>query len=435
MSNASCRATIFRTVSPETVASLPFRDELSAMMSNSCVCYLEYNVACHGICRQAARRAIGELESLRASWSGLDVYGHSNPPRQREIRLCRHRRISALATAHLSSIRNATMTRIVIAKVSDHAWSDLAVEQAILGADTELVPLLCADSEELLISVCRAADVVLTDLAPLTRRVISELHRCQLISIAGTGYSNVDMEAAKEANISVCAIEEYCTDEVADHVMLMTLTLCRRLLEYHYQVQEKKLWLPASLTGLSRLRDMTMGIVGFGRIGRAVAERARGFGMTILAHDHQVGTNATHDAGVRFCDLPTLLANSDVISLNCSMSPENRNLIGADAFEQMSRQPILINCARGELIDEDALVAALDRGQISGAGLDVLCGEPPDLDNSRFMGRSNVIVTPHVAFNSDMSVSASRGISARNIRNFLDGRHENVRQYVHQVLN
>jgi D-3-phosphoglycerate dehydrogenase len=157
--------------------------------------------------------------------------------------------------------------------------------------------------------------------------------------------------------------------------------------------------------------------------------------MTILAYDRHPEVAAAGGAGARFCDLPDLLRDSDVISLNCSMSSENRHLINANAFEQMSRQPILINCARGELIDETALAVALDRGQISGAGLDVLCGEPPDLARSGFTGRSNVILTPHVAFNSDMSISASRGISASNIRHFLDGRHENVRRYVHQALN
>jgi lactate dehydrogenase-like 2-hydroxyacid dehydrogenase len=157
--------------------------------------------------------------------------------------------------------------------------------------------------------------------------------------------------------------------------------------------------------------------------------------MTILAHDRRPDVAAAVGVGARFCDLPDLLHDSDVISLNCSMSPDNRHLINADAFAQMSRQPILINCARGELIDEAALALALDRGQISGAGLDVLCGEPPDLARSGFTGRPNVILTPHVAFNSDMSISASRGISASNIRYFLDGRHENVRRYVHQALN
>jgi len=325
------------------------------------------------------------------------------------------------------------MTRVVITELPSHAGRDLGVEQSILGRDVELVHHYCGGDENELISVCRDADVVLTDLLTFTREVIEEMRRCQLISIAGTGYSNVDLSAAHDASISVCAIDEYCTDEVADHVILLMLALSRRLIEYHEKVQIEKLWQFDSVTSLSRLRDKTLGIIGFGRIGQAIARRAQGFGMTILANDHHQAEHANASLDVQFCDLPTLLNSSDVISLNCNLSDGDDNLIDADAFARMSRKPILINCARGGLVDETAMLDALDSGQISGAGLDVLRDEPPDLKSSKFAGRSNVILTPHVAFYSDESILESRQISARNIRNFLDGAHENVRRYIYHA--
>lgn len=327
------------------------------------------------------------------------------------------------------------MTRVVVADLPENAGRDLSVEQSILGPDIELMRHSCDGNERLLISACRDADIVLTDYAPLTRIVIEQLQRCQLISVAATGYNSVDLEAAVDANISVCAIEEYCTEEVADHVILLMLALCRRLAEYHDQVQRENLWQFDSLAGIVRMRDLTLGIVGFGKIGQAVARRAHGFGMTIMAHDHHPDEAAATDLDVRFHDLPGLLTGADIVTLNCGLSIGNEHLIDANAFQQMRRNPILINCARGGLVDETALVEALDTGQISGAGLDVLSDESPDLRASKLTGRSNVILTPHVAFYSDASILENRKISASNIRNFLDGRHEDVKRYIYHAAN
>ena len=282
-------------------------------------------------------------------------------------------------------------------------------------------------------SACRDADIILTDYAPLTRRVIEQLQRCRLISVAATGYNCVDIEAAAEAGISVCAIDEYCTDEVADHTLLLMLALCRRLSEYHDQVQNEHCWQFDTLAGLSRMRDMTLGIIGFGKIGQAVARRARGFGIVILACDPYPDDVAASALAVQFCELADLFADADIISLNCGLSADNKHLIDAKAIQQMRRSPILINCARGALVDEAALVNALDTGQISAAGLDVLAEESPDLRASKLSGRSNVILTPHVAFYSDASILENREISTSNIRNFLDGRHENIRRYIHRA--
>jgi len=325
------------------------------------------------------------------------------------------------------------MTRVVVAEIPENASRDLEVERSILGPGVELTRHACDGNEEHLIAACRDAEVILTDFAPLTRRVIGQLQHCRLISIAATGYSSVDLEAATDAGISVCAIDEYCTEEVADHVILLMLALSRRLLEYHDQVQRQKRWQFDSLTGLARMSDMTLGIVGFGRIGRAVARRARGFGLAILAFDPYPDTAVAADLNVQFCELNELFARANIISLNCGLSADNAHLVDDSAFQKMSQKPLLINCARGGLIDEAALVKALDTGLISGAGLDVLNDESPDLDASGLGGRDNVILTPHVAFYSDASILENRKVSTSNIRNFLDGKHKNVRRYVYHA--
>jgi phosphoglycerate dehydrogenase-like enzyme len=325
------------------------------------------------------------------------------------------------------------MERIVVVETAETARDDLGVEQSILGPDIELVRFECSGDEQRLASACQDANIILADLAPLTRTVVERASQCRLISVTGIGYDNVDVSAASDASISVCALDEYCTDEVADHTMLLILALIRRLPDYHDQVQAEQRWQSDSISGLKRLRGMTLGIIGLGKIGRAVARRASGFGMKLIANDHRPAEHATKDLDIQFCDLPTLLSESDVISLNCNLSAENRNLIDATAFAQMTRRPVLINCARGGLIDEAALNEALDAGQISGAGLDVLADEPPDFADLKLANRDNVILTPHVAYYSDSSWLESRKKSASNIRNFLDGRHELVRKYVFQA--
>ena len=325
------------------------------------------------------------------------------------------------------------MTRVIVAETPENAGCSLDVEISILGPKVSLVRYSYDGDHENLISACRDADVILTAFTPLTRKVIERLNQCRLISIAATGHSCVDLEAAADAGISVCAIDEYCTDEVADHAILLMLALCRRLLEYNDQVQTENRWQFDTLSGLRPLRDMTLGIVGFGRIGQAVARRARGFGLTTIVHDPYENPAAAAELDVRFCDLSTLFAESDIISLHCNLSPENKQLLDSSAFRCMSKNPILINCARGGLIDEEALVMALDTGQIAAAGLDVLNDESPDLGASRLTGRRNVILTPHVAFYSDASILENRRISAGNIRNFLDGNHSKVRKYLHHA--
>jgi D-3-phosphoglycerate dehydrogenase len=325
------------------------------------------------------------------------------------------------------------VTRLLVIDIAQNAGRDLSVERSVLGTDVRITQLAYAGDAVSLVNACQSADVILTDYVPFTRDVIRSLRRCRLISVAATGFSCVDVKAAADHAISVCAVGEYCTEEVADHTLALMLALTRRLIDYHVQVQKDRLWQFDTLSGLRRMSELTLGIVGCGRIGQAVARRALGFGMQVIASDPFVDAGLAAESGVTLCSLNELLEKADVISLHCALTEDNRHLLDADAFTRMQRKPVLINVARGELIDEAALLAALDEGRIAAAGLDVLESESPKLHTSGLVGRENVILTPHVAFYSDTSMLENRRISAANIRHFLDGNHAAVRKYIHHA--
>ncbi len=322
------------------------------------------------------------------------------------------------------------MTTVVVAEVAATPSRTLDVEREILGPDVSVIHYRHESDDDDLIVACKEADIILTDYAPLSRKVIAGLDKCRLISVAATGFDCVDLVAAHESGISVCAIEEYCTDEVADHTIMLLLAICRRLPEYHDQVQNQGQWQFDSLLGLRRLSEMTLGLIGFGRIGQAVARRARGFGLRILAHDPFPDNAAAKSLGVELCAIESIFSNADIISLHCGLDRTRPTLLDCQAFQQMQRSPVIINCARGALIDEAALVDALDSGQVVAAGLDVLNNETPNLASSPLTNRNDVILTPHVAFYSDTSMLENRKISATNIRHFLNGDHDKVRTYV-----
>jgi D-3-phosphoglycerate dehydrogenase len=325
------------------------------------------------------------------------------------------------------------MTTVLITHTPEAASPDDDIEASILGTNVDIARYVYEGDANKLIAACRDVDVILTAYVPLTRTVIEALPRCRLISVGATGYSAVDIEAAADTGISVCAIDDYCAEEVADHTLLMMLALARRLLDYHLQVQAEHRWEWDTVSGLRRLGDLTLGLIGFGNIGQAVARRALGFGMSVVANDPWADTSSATELGVQLCQLEEILTRSDIISLHCALTTDNENFINRDSFRRMRNKPILINTARGGLVDEAALIEALDTGQIAAAGLDVLAEESPNIEVSPLIGRPNVILTPHVAFYSDRSILENRRLSASNIRYFLDGEHDQVRKYIHQA--
>jgi len=311
---------------------------------------------------------------------------------------------------------------VVFAEMPEAEGRDLSIEKRELPAGARIETFTYRGDREALACACRDADAILTDYVPFDRAAIARLARCRFISVAATGWDCVDTVAAAERGIAVSAVGEYCTDEVADHALALLLALNRQLLAFHRQVQVDRSWRWNEVTGLRRLAGQTLGLIGFGRIGRAVCRRALGFDLAVLAYDPKLDAATITDHGAKPADFDELLAEADIISLHSNLDSGSRGLMNRAAFAKMRRKPLLLNVARGALIVESDLVEALDRGLIAGAGLDVLTEDSPDLARHPLAGRRDVLLTPHVAFYSESALADLRRISARNIRAFLDGR-------------
>jgi D-3-phosphoglycerate dehydrogenase len=321
---------------------------------------------------------------------------------------------------------NAAAVTVVFAEMPEAEGRDLSIEQRYLPAGARIVRHTFRGDREALVAACREADAVLTDYVPFDRAVLEGLARCRIISVAATGWDCVDVGAAAARGIRVACVGEYCTEEVADHTLALILALERRLLAYHRQVQDGKDWRWDAVHGVRRLAGQTLGLVGFGRIGRAVCRRALGFGMAVLAADPRVDAATVSRHGARRVDFGELLAQSDVISLHSNLEAGSRGLLDRAAFTRMHRRPFIVNVARGALVVEADLVEALERGLVAGAALDVLADDSPDLAHHPLAGRPDVLLTPHVAFYSEQALADLRRICAENIREFLEGRPERV---------
>ena len=287
------------------------------------------------------------------------------------------------------------MTKKVL--VTDYVWSSLDPEQAVLAkADAEIV-VAPDGSEETLVSLARDADGILTCFAQVTDKVVRAAERCVVISRYGVGVDNIAVDTATELGIAVTYVPDYCVDEVSDHVMALLLAWNRRIVLLDRATKAKGWGSEGLGMRIMRLRGKKLGIVGFGRIGRAVCTRAIAFGFEVLASDPYAPAEAAAEMGALMVDLPELLRESDFVTVHSPLTPETRGMIGTAELEQMKPDAFLINAARGGLIDEDALYDALTSGQIAGAGLDVVEDVAPPLDH-RLLQLENVIVTPHTAF-------------------------------------
>ncbi|MGD9495418.1 MAG: C-terminal binding protein [Armatimonadota bacterium] len=245
------------------------------------------------------------------------------------------------------------------------------------------------------IAACRDADAILMTAARITREVLMALPRLRAIVRYGVGLDTIDLAAACELGVTVRNVTDFCTDEVADHTLALVLALARGIVDYARHTRAGQ-WRGGRVRPLLRLRGRRAGIIGLGAIGRAVAARLQALGMEVVASDPAVDAEVARGLGVRLLGLDELLATSEVVCVNCPLTDQTRHLIGADELARMRPTAILVNTARGGIIDETALVQALAEGRIAGAGLDVLEREPPAEDNP-LLRMDNVIVTPHVA--------------------------------------
>lgn len=296
--------------------------------------------------------------------------------------------------------------------ITDYSFPDLELERSILSAGG--FGLLSGNNKEIpaLQSLVAEADAVITQFAPINADVIGAMQRAKVIVRYGIGYDNVDVKAARERGIPVCNVPDYCIDEVADHTLAFILGTTRQVVPNTLHVRDGKWGLATPLDQLRTLRDQTIGLVGFGRIGREVAVRLGPFKCRRLVHDAFVPADAVRAAGCEPVTLDELLAQSDIVSLHCPSTPQTKKLLNADSLGCMKRGSMVVNLARGDLIDTAALVNALQSGQIASAALDVCDPEPIPAD-SPLRSLPNVIVASHIASASPKAVRTLRETAAK----------------------
>jgi glycerate dehydrogenase len=273
---------------------------------------------------------------------------------------------------------------------------------------------------------CADADLVITNKALIPREVITALPRLRFIGVTATGFNVVDAAAAREGGIPVSNVPLYGTRAVAQFTIALLLELCHRVGAHSDSVRagdwvKSADWCYARFP-LLELDGLTLGIVGWGRIGQATADIARAMGMTIIAASR---TPKPPRDGVEFVDTETLFRRADVVSLHCPLTPETKNLVSAERLALMKPTAFLLNTSRGPLLDEAAVAAALNSGRIAGAGLDVLSAEPPKADNPLLTAR-NCLVTPHQAWAAKAARARLMETTVANVRAFLAGQPQNV---------
>jgi D-3-phosphoglycerate dehydrogenase len=296
--------------------------------------------------------------------------------------------------------------------VTDHTFDPLDVEAAVLGPlGCTLDARQCRDPAALREAV-RGADYVLTQFALVTADVVAAMDRARLIVRYGVGVDNVDLEAARAHGVPVCNVPDYCIDEVADHTLAFILALTRQVVPHCLHVRAGRWGLAVPPERMRALRDLTVGVVGFGRIGREVVRRLLAFGGPLRVFDPAVAAEGIERCGARAAgSLDDLLESCDLITLHCSLTAATRRMIDARALAKLRPGAALVNLARGGLVDTDALVAALQSGRLAAAALDVCDPEPIPAD-SPLLSAPNVVLAPHVASVSPAAVRKLREAAA-----------------------
>jgi lactate dehydrogenase-like 2-hydroxyacid dehydrogenase len=320
---------------------------------------------------------------------------------------------------------------------------DAEIEREVLGDLAEIVLHHEVVADRIADELWRGADVLIVYYGvPIDRRLIERLDRCRLLVRAGVGYDHIDIAACAARGIPVCNVPDYGTTEVADHAIALMLALARGVVSYHARLlaDPHAGWHWSGAPLVRRLRGATFGVVGMGRIGTAAARRAQALDMEICFFDPFLPDGAELGLGYgRVDSLAALLAAADVVSLHCPLTADNRNLIDEAALRAIKPGALLINTARGGLIDLAALEAALREGRLGGAGLDVLPNEPPDPEHPLVQAfrrqepelDGRLLLTPHVAWFSAVGRADLRRKSAQTVRAFFE--HGRLRNCVNET--
>lgn len=303
--------------------------------------------------------------------------------------------------------------------ITDYGFKNLDNEKQVLQtAGYEVVTAQCKTEQEV-IAAAAGADALLVQWAPVSPAVIDSLEHCKVIVRYGIGVDNIHLDAAKEKNIPVCNVPQYCIDEVADHTMALALSLCRQLGATREQMQQQ--WKITPPEAMEALRYRWFVTAGFGRIAREVMARARGFKFKLAAYDPFVSAEVMAEFGVEKLTLEEAFAKADVLSLHLPLTDATRHLVNEKSIQQMKQSAIVINTSRGGLIDTYALAAALQQHRIGGAGLDVFEAEPLPAVHPLWTA-PNTALTSHTAWYSEASVPALQQLAAEEVLRALTGK-------------
>lgn len=314
--------------------------------------------------------------------------------------------------------------------LTDHVFpdADAVIEQRVLEEANARLEIHECREEDGLLEIVRDADGLLVERAPITRKVIAGMERCLVMARYGVGYDCIDVDAATDAGIIVCNVPDYCVAEVADHTIALLLAQARSLFQLDSEVRRGVWDVYSGGKGNQRLEGLTLGMIGLGRIGRAVAKRASAFGFKIMVYDPYVSAEAMAAAGLQKADLEEVLKSADFLTMHLPLSAETRHILNADRIRLMKPTAHLVNTARGGLVDQQALAEALMEGRLAGAALDVLEKEPPEPDDP-LLKLPNVILTPHAAFYSPGASRDLHRMAAEEVARVLKG------EMPHSVVN
>lgn len=305
--------------------------------------------------------------------------------------------------------------------LTDYEFEHLQYEEEVFaesGLDIEFIKAQCKTEEEV-IEKAQQADAILNQYAPISRRVIESLENTKVISRYGVGVNTIDLEAAKEKSITVANVPDYGMEEVSNHALALLLSWARKVTLLNNEVKKGNWDFKASVP-IHRFDKQTVGVLGFGRIPRRFIEKVKPLGFKLAAYDPFVSAEDMEAAGVRKMELDEIIREADYLSVHVPLIKDTFHLLNEERFGQMKKNAVVINTARGPIIDEKALAEALEKGIIAGAALDVTEEEPIGKD-SPLLKLDNVIITPHSAWYSEEAMVELRQKAARNIVQVLNG--------------
>jgi D-3-phosphoglycerate dehydrogenase len=314
------------------------------------------------------------------------------------------------------------MPRKLVRKVvvTDHTWPSVAPEALVLARVGARVVVAATDDEDELVRLVADADAILTCFAKVTSRVIEAGKHLKVISRYGIGVDNIDVGTATRRGIPVTNVPAYCVDEVAEHALALLLCAARKIHLYDRAVREGD-WSLARGVPIHRVAGRTLGIVGFGRIGSALARKAHGLGLKVLVHHPGLSDEAANAATVEPVELVELARRADFVSIHTPLTPQTEGSIGQEFLRRMKPTAVVINVARGAILNQEVLLQALREGWIATAALDVFVPERLSADHP-LLAQPSLIATPHVAFYSEESVHELEQMAAENVAAILAGR-------------